>query len=163
MSSTVLATAIAGSQCRRVPAFLRPICCEQIGLRNWPKVCCPPRRPQTAAVLSLCFVFQRGRGNRPRRDARCSRHSRHRSELWRVQTFKSFTYPEPGRQGHRIVQATSSSGGKRVRPPDGRTFLGIKLISSCPVLQFGIRADGRRWRCSFLAVPTREAAQRRQR
>lgn len=46
---------------------------------------------------------------------------------------------------------------------DGRTFLGIKLISSCPVLQFGIRADGRRWRCSFLAVPTREVAQLRQR
>ena len=68
-----------------------------------------------------------------------------------------------GRQGARIVQATSSSGGQRVRPADGCTFLGIKLISSCPVLQFGIRAGGRGWRCSFLAVPTREVAQLRRR
>jgi hypothetical protein len=81
----------------------------------------------------------------------------------RVEAFKSSTDPEPGRQGHRIVQATSSSGGQRVRPSDGRTFLGIKLIFSCPVFQFGIRADGRGWRCSFLGVPTREVAQLRQR
>jgi hypothetical protein len=48
-----------------------------------------------------------------------------------------------------VIGRPAGSAGRRWHIP-----VGIKLISPCPVLQFGTRADGRGWRYSFLAAPT---------
>jgi hypothetical protein len=78
-------------------------------------------------------------------------------------SLASFPMTVPWAYLHPRFQGQEPPGFPGRFTADGRTFLGIKLISSCPVLQFGIHADGRRWRCSFLAGPTREVAQQRQR